>query len=228
MNKSIYELGINVLQSAFFINNINFLNKLDLANNFLKIINKLGEADPIVLPIPDDAPKEIPRILINTKDKRINLTISADRIDFVIKDIQLHEADLKLEEIYQTYTNEIASVIINELKIGVVRLAQISQFIQKPKGDILSSFKNKISDEFMNNARELQLHRLKVIQIDELSVNHWVRMISDNSKPESQVLVVNSDVNTTLTEKMDLFDIKKVEGFFKLAIEATKSSVNEL
>ena len=228
MNKSICDLGVDVLQSAFFINNINFSNKLDLANNFLKIINELGEAEPVVLPIPDDAPREIPRIIINTKDKKISLTISTERIDFVMKEIQLNEDNSKLDTAYQKYTNKIASTIINDLKIGVNRIAQISQFIQKPKDGVLNSFKNKINDSFMSGATELQLHRLKVIKIDELSVNHWVRLISDSSKSESPTLIINSDVNTAVAENINFLDTTKINGFFKLAIEATKKTISYL
>lgn len=224
MSINLMDAGLNVLQSAFFISNIDFANKIETASLLMKSVSALGEVVPTILPIPDDAPKEIPRIIINTKDNKFSLTVSLERIDFFIKDYSNGD----IEEKYLNISNDIAAIILNNLKINIYRLAQICQFKQSFDSDALSTFRNKVSEDFINNAKEIQLHRLKLIKIDDYDVNQWLRLVSDHSNHENPILIINTDTNTVVRDSKSLYDIDKTKSFFRLSIDSTKELLAKL
>lgn len=44
--------------------------------SFVDKFTEIFDADPIMLPIPDDAPKEVPRIILKTKDARFQIDVT--------------------------------------------------------------------------------------------------------------------------------------------------------
>jgi len=61
---------INLIQASLFITNFSFSTSRIL-KTVLEQCSEQFDGDPTVLPLPDDAPKEIPRIVFERKDKSI-------------------------------------------------------------------------------------------------------------------------------------------------------------
>lgn len=76
------QFGVRSLQGVLFFSNFAYGTKLNLVNALNKSIPVLFEKDPTFLPIPDDAPPEIPRIVLSNKTGEFQCNISVNRIDF--------------------------------------------------------------------------------------------------------------------------------------------------
>ena len=57
--------------------------KVQAAAELTNQLADLFDEEPILLPVPDDAPVEIPRIILRSKDGRHSSNISLNRANFV-------------------------------------------------------------------------------------------------------------------------------------------------
>lgn len=220
-------LEVDILNSAFFIGNVDLSNKLDIASKVNSYLKNLFDGDPTILPIPNDAPFELPRIMLNSKNKLFSCNISPQRVDFIVnksKAIASGNKEVNAEDAFIKYTNMITQMILEELKWSINRLALISQCKSRPAGGVIPFLQKMLTDDFSKSAKELQLHSLKTIEINDFKVNYWLRLISQNSGTEKEFLLIASDLNTSQTEKYDVNkDSSKV--FFKAVLEVTKDTL---
>ena len=68
MNMKINDLSI---QTAFFTPGLIFSDKLSLSAQLIKESGNIFDGDPIMLPIPPEAPPEFPRMILKSKDENI-------------------------------------------------------------------------------------------------------------------------------------------------------------
>lgn len=214
------------LQSAFFVTNVNLSDKLDVANKVKKGLGML-DGDPTVLPVPNDAPLEIPRIILTSKNKAFSCNISPERIDFVINKSKISELNINLEE-EALKTSEILSKLIHKsLNWNVHRLALISQFKHKPEVGALNFMKNLLSEQLGVDSAELEIHRLKHIKVGNFKSNQWIRFLSQNSGTPNEFIRILSDINTLKTEKYS-FTEDSSKLFFNSALTITEDTLKEI
>lgn len=136
---------IQQLQVALFTREPVLMDNLDKKETFSSLTSNLGEFDgqALILPIPDDAPKEIPRITVNSGDGRYSINIALNRIDFFSNNIDQNE-DYNFLVNHQTlakkifkYFEEVKSKTIN--RIGFIIFADEEVTIKE------------ISDKYINN-----------------------------------------------------------------------------
>lgn len=213
-------------QSAFFVSNIDLSDKLDVANKVKKELDIL-DGDPTVLPVPNDAPLEIPRIILTSKNKAFSCNISPERIDFVINQLKVTELNIDLEEEILKKSDILSKLIHKSLNWSVHRVALISQFKYKPEAGALSFMKNLLSEQFGADSAELEIHRLKHIKVGTFKSNQWVRFLSQNSGTPNEFIHILSDINTLKTEKYS-FTEESSKLFFNSALTITKDTLKEI
>lgn len=226
-NSKNQNLDIDILNAAFFVSNVNLSDKLDIASKISLGLKDVLDGDPTILPIPDDAPFELPRIILNSKNKLFSCSISPERIDFVInksKMIATSEEVLDIEAEFLKNTKPLTTLIIKSLGWSVYRLALISQLKVKLTGGVVPFLQKMLTDNLGKDAKELQLHSLKMMKINDFEANHWLRLISQNAGTEEELLLIASDINTLQTEKYQVIE-EDAEIFFEAALDATKQSV---
>jgi len=81
---------VSNLQTAIFITNLDFSNKIGFISQLNQETDNLFDGDPIILPIPNDAPPEVPRIILKSQDDSYTLNLCQNRVDLFY-----NERDLK-------------------------------------------------------------------------------------------------------------------------------------
>ncbi len=73
------------IRMVLFSPGIVIMNKLEVAHNINKVLSFLFDGDPVIVPLSEDAPSELPRIQLNSKKGIYSLSIAKNRIDFVFR-----------------------------------------------------------------------------------------------------------------------------------------------
>lgn len=180
-----------------------------------KITEKCGEllnGEPTLLPIPLDAPLEIPRLQLNSKDNSFFWGISMLRSD--LKFDESGEPNKKISDISEKlfkYFNEILTLYTEEFDWGIGRLAFVVNYFSE-LNDRASDF---ITSNFLRDMpvfKSIELSFLKKDNIGGINVNRWLRMKC--AEKNDHLLHLLFDINTHAEEKlnlnveqmMDLFD----------------------
>jgi hypothetical protein len=215
-----------VLQSAFFVTNVSLVDKLEVANKVKKGLDIL-DGEPTILPVPNDAPLEIPRIILTSRNKAFSCHISSERIDLVINKSKIIESSIDLEKEILEKSDILSKLIHKSLNWSVHRVALIGQSRYKPEAGVLSFMKDLLSEQFAVDSAELEIHKLKHIKVGNFKSNQWIRLLSQNSGTPNEFISILYDINTLKTEKYSF-----VEGgsrtFFSPALTVIKDTLKEI
>lgn len=181
--------------------------------------------DTISVPIPDDAPEGIPRIILNSKDATIKCEIARNHFnmfcgagDDLYIDTQIEgflDFCHKVVETYATYTKATIG------RLGIIINKYIDQ--ANPQDTLAGRFcREKWLKEVFTNLSEFEIHSLKKIKLDEFMVNSWVRCKSgklENKKKDTMLEIIHiiQDINTLAEElKIKKFTLKDVRKFISI------------
>ena len=218
-------LNVKVVQVAFFLGSIDLADRLKVAEIVRKSLGDILDGTPTILPVPDDAPLEIPRIILPSKDGKIICNISANRFDFIYQiqeqseGIGLSEAEKLLEGI----TPKLNEILFTGLKATSYRLGLIINYSYSSKEGGLVLMKTNILGDENDVANELQLHKMLKGEINAIKVNNWTRLIAIEEQP----LVIVSDVNTSQSERYEI-NPKSSISFFEKAFEVSQKTVQAM
>ena len=73
---------VQKIQLTLFPKNFNLVDKIKVANDLKVKMEGLFNGKSTILPLPIDAPLEIPRIILQSKDNFFGCNIAIPRIDF--------------------------------------------------------------------------------------------------------------------------------------------------
>jgi hypothetical protein len=218
-------------QLVIYSTGIVITNKLKVANAINDNLSCLFDSDPIILPLPEDAPPEFPRIQMFSKDKRYSLSITSNRIDFIF---QYKEEDEKvfpipgfLEKfltIFQYFSENLhtqftRSAIVTNWIIELENISAAEVLLDKYIQD-----KTPIVKPY-----ELELHYLTKGFAAEFEINKWVRIKSARKmgEPEKNNLIVFLiDINT-IAEKTYEFDKDSLQRFLEQSNRITEETIEE-
>lgn len=205
-------------------------NSLEFMNVVSELIGDKVGHNPNVLPIPQEAPPEIPRIQFVTPDKIWRLTISLERTDFVYFNTRLSDDDRVSTEDFSVHSSNFFSAFVKKLKIRVQRLAFITERVspkQNPSQLIIGKF---CKEEYYEkekpfyNANRFEIHSLKNYKWNDFRLNSWVRVKAIDFLPKDEkvtvpVIHVENDMNTlSIKEDPDsTFSEDEITRFFNLA-----------
>jgi hypothetical protein len=220
-------LLIRTIQAAFFLTNIDLSDRIEVANKTKRKLSPLLEGTPTILPIPDDAPLEIPRVVLKSENGKYTCNISANRLDFIHKQSDISKSYEQLWEKFLGNINKLADVIFEELSASSYRLGLVVNYEASFKKGGLDFLKSEVLHSPEDTSQEIQIHKLTTLKTNGFHVNNWLRLISKSEEAKKNPLGIISDVNTLQTEKYKL-NKKSVEHFFKVAFELSKDSVSQL
>lgn len=197
-------LFVQSVQIAYFLGSIDLSDRLKVAEIVRKEMADVLDGQPTILPIPDDAPLEIPRIILTSKTGNFICNIAANRFDFINKFSESEEGTnvSKIEKELPVNIKKLNNLLFTSLSATSYRLGLIINYTFNPAEGGLSFLKSSLLEDDKDVSIELQLHKLTQGQIKTLKVNNWIRLIATEGKP----LSVISDINTSQVEKYEIND----------------------
>jgi hypothetical protein len=216
-------------QLVIYSTGIVITNKLKVANAINDNLSCLFDSDPIILPLPEDAPPEFPRIQMFSKDKRYSLSITSNRIDFIF---QYKEEDEKLFPIPGFFEKflTIFQYFSENLHTQFTRSAIVTNWIIELEN---ISAAEVLLDKYIQDKTpivkpyELELHYLTKGFAAEFEINKWVRIKSARKmgEPEKNNLIVFLiDINT-IAEKTYEFDKDSLQRFLEKSNRITEETI---
>lgn len=222
------EFQIIKLQGAVFTPDLSITNSLSILNSVSKLLPGDFEGDPMSVPLPQDAPANIPRLQFRSKDGKWLFAMSLERADLIFQDFSLN-GNQKPDE--TQFTERLKSFFVSlkeELNLRVQRLALITIRAAPVENAALLITRKFCKSEYQergnafNNSKKFEIHSYKKYMWDAFNLNSWVRVkattVGDNSAP---VLVLENDLNT-LSVKEDPhkdFSTLEIENFYENAPE---------
>lgn len=188
-----------------------------LLQKFASVFN----GDTIAVPLPSNAPGDIPRIILQSSNAKFKVEISVKRVNFFLAQQNKEPADLDSFlalglNILETY-KELTQVTIGRLALVAVRYLENSE----PAKSLAVHFckPDWISAPF-NRPENFEIHSHKKYSKEDFTVNSWVRCKTGNLKEGNvPIVMVVQDINTLaeeLNEKnFSVEDAKKFVEFSK-------------
>lgn len=180
----------------------------------------LFDGDPFVLPLPEDAPHEIPRITLENKDKSYKLEVAPARVNFFRN--KTREEDKIIPDEFVKVAATILTGLLDNIGARCDRIAAvINRFAYKdnPSKEIAVHF---CKDNFMkgpfDRPSEFELHSLRKYGFPgSFKVNSWVRIKSGQMKSKNglsrSVVIAHQDINT-LAEETRAYTSEEILSFY--------------
>jgi len=218
---------IQNIQAALFIENFAFRNKVGIVSKINEAVNNLFDGDPIMLPLPIDAPPEIPRIQLRDSKPIYSLNFSPTRIDFFYNEPGKPEKVLDfLKDDYLKYFFNIVNLVKDEYRLSIPRIAVVIKAVSEIEGGSnLLIYGNFLGEKpFFKNTYGLEIHALEKTAMNSYDVNRWFRIKTARTPTgEDNILFVEIDINT-LQEKPRDFNLEEIKDFFNKSIIYAKNS----
>lgn len=215
------QFDISMVQCAIFTPNIVFRLQNTLAYLLEQWGNKFN-GKPLTMPLPDDAPTQIPSIILVSEDNNFKIEISKARTN-----IYWNKTSDAVEPNVQAIVSEFTDILqkfAGHLGVSPGRLAFIlHRFmpIENPAKALAEHFcKETWLTTALNRPEKFELHSHKAYTLaGQFNVNSWTRvktgrMVADNSP----AIIVEQDINT-LAEELESkqFEAGQMQTFFNEA-----------
>lgn len=189
-----------LVRGAIFTPNSN-LNGTQILRGLPDKLISLLDGQSLVIPVPDDAPKDLPVVQMSSKSNLVKFTASKERVDLVFTFPPTETENAKPSAPWF----KIAEMLVEyrtSFDLRVNRIASIKHSYVKcenPSTNLAQHFCNpKALENPLKRTENFELHSHKVYKIhDKLDVNSWVRNKTAMMEPEhKQVILVEQDLNT--------------------------------
>ncbi len=210
---------------VIFTPEFNIANSLKLANDALELLGERLDGSSSVLPVPQDAPAEIPRVQLTSKDKKWNLTISLVRTDF-IHSPAIEDTEVLNMEKFSAIASKFFCGFKEKNELRVQRLAFITERMSL-KGEASYIVNKFCKDEFKDKGGPFsgvdgfQVHSFKKYKQFGFNINSWVRFKSGGYSKDSEssvpMILMENDLNTfAVKEDPDRsFSLEEIGLFFE-------------
>lgn len=212
------------IQTTVFIHNL-VLSTSEVLKNLIDLDEDIFNGDPFVLPLPDDAPKEIPRINLNNKKNMYKLEVAPIRINFYRN--KAGDEDKLIPDDFINKSCDILTSILENIGVKCDRIALVmNRFCLKDESakEIAHHFcKDKYMEQPFDRPIEFQIHSLKkYLYLGRFNINSWVRissgMIKNGKGVVSNSISVQQDINTIVEEKR-IFTNQDIKDFYGNSFE---------
>src|SRR3989344_5126864 len=162
---------IQSVQIALFLATVDLTDRLLVASKINKKLDNFFNGQPVLLPIPNDAPPEIPRIILKTRDEEFSLQISASRVDLFFRNAT--NKDIKYQEVFvklKTMLNVFSECIIGDFTASVNRLGIIVNAL--PSGLTVKNIQDFFNNDniSVNDKEEIQISLLNKEKIGDFNI----------------------------------------------------------
>lgn len=214
-NLKIASLQVSIFTPAVLFSKTKVLERMigNFADSF--------DGDTVAIPIPEDAPKEIPRIALHSADGKLKLDIAESRVnlfryrkdnDVGIDTNQILDFSFRVIKEYKDCTQSI---------IGRLALVAVKFLRNEKAASTLASYfcKERFTKGLFDQAHDFEIHSHKKYTLEKFNVNSWVRCQTRRSAQDNQpIILVTQDINT-LAEELETrdFSLKQVKAFLQVA-----------
>jgi hypothetical protein len=193
-------------QAAAFYANLRFAAGRVL-RDLLADLGEVFDGDPITLPVPADAPPQIPQIFLTSKDESLRMDISLARVDVrwqrktERRDITVPEFAAVAERALASFNRATRSkpgrvaLIVHRFQTNDSPGQALAIHFCRP--ELLSREPSKKGP--LSRPEAFELHAFKRFQMGRFPVNSWVRARSGTMATEKgmhRVIAVEQDLNT--------------------------------
>ena len=192
--------------AACFTPEFTISSSLKIANLVVGLLGKYVGDEPTILPIPKDAPLELPRIVFSSPDKKWSLNISPNRTDFFF---YVSPTATKNEVDADEFSSIASEFFVNYQKALNLRIQRIAFVTERStiRDDALAYILDRFCKKEQTtkgkpffNAKRFEIHSFKKYDWESFNLNSWVRLKYTPIKNEDgeivpAVLVIN-DLNT--------------------------------
>jgi len=216
------DFKISSLQISVFTPEILFA-KSKVLEKMMNEFSELFDGEVVSVPIPPDAPKEIPRMILYSDDRKLKLEIAESRINFFryrtedTEKIDLNKSVNRGFKILKKYKN-FTEAIFGRLAVVIVKFLRN----ENPASVLAQQFcKDRWTKEIFDNPNNFEIHSHKKYTLKEFNINSWVRCKSGIiTKDKNPIVLVTQDINT-LAEELERknFSIEQFEEFIKVVIK---------
>lgn len=211
---------MNSLQVSVFTPFTSF-SKSKILERLVSTFADLFDGDTVAIPIPEDAPKEIPRIILNSADGRFKLQVAQNRVDF-FRYRRNDDTEMDASQIL-----DVSSRVLKEYRdcthsiVGRLALVVVRSLENKNPGFALASHfcKDKWTATLFSRPDKFEVHSHRHYPLHKFNVNSWVRcktgFLAENNEP---IILVTQDINT-LAEELEQrdFSIEQLKNFLRIA-----------
>lgn len=222
-------LKLGQIQAVIFLTYIQQLARLKIASHIIEAVSGLSGVDPIIFPLPQDAPPEAPQIIIQNPQTKWSCQFAPARCDlFYAPQQYLHE----LEDFSQAFEMMQDSVLRlwNALEGGLSafgnRLGLVVNF-ESETGNAAQELRRRYTNpELALDAKEIQFHYLRNIQHENFDLNCWVRLRNQPEQEETPgAILMHVDVNTAAEQPLERVDTPTIQEFLRLARELVEENL---
>ena len=223
------------LMATVFTPDFSIGNKLLLMNQFQEISGQKFDGEFFSGQIPQEAPAEIPRIILNSQDNCWKLEISLQRTNLVfLKSLTSPVKAPNLKE-FGNFAIEIFTKYKSQTNIRIQRLALVTERFFKieespPSHFLATKFCKDMlleKDKPFDRPHGFEIHSLKKYEREGFKVNSWVRLKSANllDSMKTPVLLAVNDVNTLSEEKNVDFNGEDIVRFYEYFAQHMESII---
>lgn len=225
------ETKIIQIQTAVFTKNFNIPNDLDRATLLTEINTHSGtifNGQPTLLPIPNDAPQEIPRYILNSSDGKFGCNIALSRTDIFYKIPT--ESTENFEQLLEVHRNNAENIFTFLLSKGIVinRIGFIvtaEKILSSGEGTSLDYLRsNFIREDKLNTPKELTLNYNRSSRSENFEMNNLITL----SAKAVGGISMQTDINT-IPEMMSTanFNLQNFVEIVDHTIQETKLFVDD-
>lgn len=229
--------GLDLLQMVIYTSSLDLSDKLGLAQELRRGVKAISifEGEPTILPLPEDSPSELPRIILKNQDGSFSLNISPARTDLFYKSKDFDEqgiSKIKLQNIEAEMIDsiiEIATLLRTKFTSHIHRAAIIVNHLVKLK----ESSRDFLSNNFLkknvvvDKPYDIQLNFGNKKTIDGFKINEWVRFHTLRSKknPEDDTaFMFILDINSLVEVDYNFIEAN-LKSFFEKSFRLAKEEV---
>lgn len=211
-------------QFVFFIDSLNL--RSNEKSNFLNKFSNLFDGEQTILPIPEDVPDDIPRMLISSKDNKNKVSFTKNRVELTCQNEEIKILD------FGNITQEVFGILENN-RVGINSIGFVIRIILEQKNvnaRIEKLLKEDIKDRFglkeenssliVRNSQKITLN----IAEKEIICNKLFTISSDvtDSRNGNRVCFVELDVNTKSDNSKKIDSKSVLKAFFEKVQEKHK------
>lgn len=231
MALEISKFNIGSIQATIFTPGLTFIQSKVLSY-LLTEWGDMFNGSPMSLPLAEEAPADVPRILIESADKYHKIEVSPNRVNiFWIRIKPEDEATLDfynmVPKIFEGYKNT-TSAQIGRLAGIITRIAAVGD----PALFIARLYcKEELVNTIFKNPESFEIHcHKRYIFTGDFNINSWIRFKTGLIEPKGKkqkVIYVQQDINT-LNEELTTNDFNEtsIKKFFKHIPDEMDSILN--
>ncbi|MBW4610023.1 MAG: hypothetical protein KME22_23125 [Hassallia sp. WJT32-NPBG1] len=182
------------------------------------------------LPLPEDVPQEIPRVILQSKDETHRLDISPLRVTSYW--MQSSEQQVEPEDILSTSMQVLESYVQGMgTQVGRLALVLTRAFkAENPAKLIIERFcKPELQSTIFKGSENFEIHSHQQIKIENFSINSWMRCktgLLNINNVNFKGVIVEQDWNTLAEEiEQRKFEIEEIKNYFQICAAESEASL---